>query len=51
MTKTFEFYMKDLTPECQKRFTEFLGDDGNYDYFPFCTFEIEDDKEGEEEDA
>ena len=46
MTKTFEFYWKDLTEECQKRLSEFLGgENGNYDYFPFAILEVEDEEE------
>ena len=42
MTKNFEFYWQDLTPECQERFEEFLGgENGNYDVIPFATLEIE----------
>ena len=33
----FEIYWEDLTPECQKRLTEFIGDNGNYDVFPIAT--------------
>ena len=48
MTKTFEFFWDDLTPECQKAFGKFLGleegDNNNYDIFPFCTFEVEEDE-------
>ena len=41
-TKTFEFYWKDLTPECQERLYAFLGgENGNYDYIPFATLTIE----------
>ena len=48
MLKQFEFFWDDLTPECQKRFAEFLGgDNGNYDYFPFCVFEVEDEDDAE----
>lgn len=44
MIKTFEFYLDDLTPECQERFYEFLGgENGNYDVIPFATLEIEED--------
>ena len=45
-TKVFEFYWDDLTPECQKRFAEFLGgENGNYDVIPFATLEIADEEE------
>ncbi len=48
MIKTFEFYWNDLTPDCQARLFEFLGgENGNYDYFPFATLEIEDDDDEE----
>lgn len=50
MTKTFEFYWDDLTPECQERLQEFLGidkdDNNNYDVFPFATLEIEEVEHG-----
>ena len=43
--KTFEIYWTDLTEDCKKRLSEFLGledgDDGNYTYIPITTFEIE----------
>ncbi len=49
MTKTFEFYWDDLTPECQARLFEFLGgENGNYDFFPFATLEIEDEEDDDE---
>ena len=48
MTKTFDFYWGDLNEDCQKRLAEFLGgENGNYDFFPFATLEIE--AEDEEE--
>ena len=50
MTKVFEFFWSDLTSECQERLYDFLGgENGNYDYIPFASLEIED--EGEEENA
>ncbi|MBR3231201.1 MAG: hypothetical protein IKF75_00840 [Lachnospiraceae bacterium] len=39
---TIEFYWQDLTPAKQQEITETLGDNGNWDVFPFCTLEIED---------
>ena len=33
----FEIYWEDITPECQKRLIEFLGDNGNYDFVPIAT--------------
>ena len=52
MTKTFEIFWPDLTEECQKRFSEFLGledgDDGNYTFIPITTFEVEEDLNKEE---
>ena len=49
-TKTFEFYLGDLTPECQARLIDFLGgENGNYDSFPFATLEIEDEDESEDD--
>ena len=50
--REFEIYLTDLTPEAQKRFIEFYGDDGNFDVFPLATFEAEafDDEDFEDED-
>lgn len=31
---TFNIYWNDLTPDCQRRLEEFLGDNGNYDVCP-----------------
>ena len=46
MLKTFEVYWGDLTPEAQGRLFDFLGgENGNYDFFPFATLEIEDEVE------
>ena len=47
--REFEIYLTDLTPEAQKRFIEFYGDDGNFDVFPLATFEC-DDFDDEDED-
>jgi len=41
MTKTFEFFLSDLTKEAQERFVKFLGDNGNHDVIPFCVYEVE----------
>ena len=43
---TIEFYWQDLTPAKQQEITETLGDNGNWDVFPFCTLEIEDEGDG-----
>ncbi len=41
-TKVFEIYWGDLTQEAQGRLWDFLGgENGNYDYFPLATLEIE----------
>ncbi len=43
LTKTFPIYFQDLTEDCQKRLYDFLGgENGNYDVFPICTLEVED---------
>lgn len=43
--KTFKLYWKDLTPECQARLYEFLGNEnGNYDVLPLATLEVEDEE-------
>lgn len=42
---TLEFYWDDLTPECQKRVIEMLGEKPNWEYSPFCTMEIEEDEQ------
>ena len=41
---TIEFYWKDLTEEKQKEIIELLGDNPNWDFFPFCVIEIDDDE-------
>lgn len=43
---TIEFYWNDLTPEKQAEILRLLGDNGNWDVFPFCTIEIQ---EGDED--
>ena len=49
--KKMDIYWQDLNEDCQKRLFEFLGgNNGNYDVYPFVTFEIEDDEETEEAD-
>jgi hypothetical protein len=45
MTKKFEFFLSDLTDEAQKRFIEFLGDNGNYDVIPFHVFELDEEEQ------
>ena len=42
---TIEFYWQDLVPRKQEEILEKLGDNGNWDVFPFCTIETEDDTE------
>ena len=44
-----EFYWDDLTPEKQAEILEKLGDNENWDVVPFCTLEIEDENNEEEE--
>lgn len=44
---TIEFYWKDLTKEKQKEILDIFGDDCNWDVFPFCTIEVEEDQENE----
>ena len=39
--KTIEFYWNDLTEAKKKEIMDKLGDNGNWDVFPFCTLEIE----------
>ncbi len=36
-----EIYWNDLTPEKQAELLDLLGDNNNWDVFPICTFEIE----------
>lgn len=38
-----EFYWNDLTAEKQQEIMSLLGDNGNWDVFPFATLEIETD--------
>ena len=42
-TIKIEFYWKDLTKEKQDEILELLGENYNWDSFPFCTLEIEKD--------
>lgn len=36
-----EFHWQDLTEEKQKEILDLLGENCNWDVFPFCTLEIE----------
>ena len=36
-----EIYWNDFTPEKQAELLDLLGDNNNWDVFPICTFEIE----------
>jgi len=45
---TIEFYWKDLTENKQQEILDKLGDNCNWDVFPFCTMEFE---EGDESDG
>ena len=36
-----EIYWNDLTPEKQAELLDLLGDNNNWNVFPICTFEIE----------
>jgi len=38
-------YFNDLTEERQNKIIEVFGDNNNWDVFPICTLEIEDEKE------
>ena len=38
---TIEFYWQDLTSEKQNEILELLGDNCNWDTFPFCILELE----------
>ncbi|MBQ3476584.1 MAG: hypothetical protein IJH25_00230 [Clostridia bacterium] len=42
-----EFYWQDLVPRKQEEILEKLGENCNWDVFPFCTLEIEDGTEAE----
>lgn len=44
-TVEIEFYWGDLTEKKQKEITDILGDDNNWDAFPFCTLMIEKDED------
>lgn len=39
--KTIEFYWDDLTEAKKKEILDLLGENCNWDVFPFCTLEIE----------
>ena len=39
-----DFYWNDLTEAKQKEILAALGDNGNWDVFPFCTLEIEEEE-------
>lgn len=41
--KQVEIYWDDLTPQKQTELLEILGDDCNFDVFPICTLDIEED--------
>lgn len=45
MTKSFEIYLRDLTPEKQREVLDFFeldsAEDGNYDVFPIATLDYE----------
>ncbi len=43
-----EFYWHDLTPEKQAEVLSLLGDNGNWDLFPFFTLELDDEGDDEE---
>ena len=43
---TIEFYWKDLTENKQQEILDKLGDNCNWDVFPFCRLEIEEGDEG-----
>ena len=45
---TFNIYWNDLTPDCQRRLEEFLGDNGNYDVCPITTITKEVNKNEQE---
>lgn len=40
-----EFYWDDLTKEKQKEIIEVMGDNNNWDVFPFCVLEVEEEEE------
>ena len=40
-TKTFEICFEDLTPDAQKRYLEFIGEDEVNDFIPIAMIEIE----------
>lgn len=41
MLTTIEIYWNDLTESKQQEILRLLGDNGNWDVFPLCTLEIE----------
>lgn len=42
---TIEIYWDDLTPEKQAEILSALGDNCNWDIFPICTLEFDDEEE------
>ena len=42
---TIEFYWQDLNERKQKEILDQLGENCNWDAFPFCTLEIEESEE------
>ena len=43
MMITIDIYWDDLTPEKQHEISEVFGDNNNWDVFPICTIEVEED--------
>lgn len=43
--KTIEFYWNDLTEVKKKEILDLLGENCNWDVFPFCTLEIEEEED------
>ena len=39
-----EIYWNDLTPEKQAELLDLFGDNNNWDVFPICTLEIEEER-------
>ncbi len=39
-----EIYWNDLTPEKQAELLDLFGDNNNWDVFPICTIEIEEER-------
>lgn len=44
-----EFYWDDLTEIKKKEILNLLGENCNWDVFPFCTLDIEKNEEGEDD--